>query len=140
MVTALALLVLLGALLASAEHAVREARLRAGTPAWRDLARITGVGNRCQLARLPGVSLADDSRPRFDPARRAALPTHLTALLLDHPIGHGVCLAVGVATLGVALAPVPSPLLGWLVTFAACYQLLARLYRLVVWVEGRAAG
>ncbi len=140
MLTALALLVLLGALVASAEHELREARLRAGTPAWGDLARITGVADRRQLARLPGVSLAGDGRLRFDPARRGALPAHLTALLVDHPIGHGACLALGVASLGVALAPPQLPLLGWLVTFAACYQLLSRIYALVVWVEGRAAG
>ncbi len=140
MLMALALLVLVAAVLASAERERREARLRAGAPAWADLARITGVADRAQLARMPGVSLAGDGRPRFDPARRAALPAHLTALLVDHPIGHGACLALGIASLGVALAPPQLPLLGWPVTFAACYQLLSRIYALVVWVEGRAAG
>ncbi len=140
MLMALALLVLVAAVLASAERERREARLRAGAPAWADLARITGIADRTQLARMPGVSLAGDGRPRFDPARRAALPAHLTVLLVDHPVGHGVCLSLGVATLGVAFQLDQLPLLGWLVTFAACYQLLSRLYALVVWVEGRAAG
>ncbi len=139
MLVTLAVLVLLGAVLASAERERREARLRAGAPGWGDLARITGIADRRELVRMPGVSLAGDGRPRFDPARRAALPAHLTALLVDHPIGHGVCLSLGIATLGAAVKLDQLPLLGWLVTFAACYQLLSRLYALVVWAEGRAA-
>lgn len=140
MLTALAVLVLLGAVVSSAERERREARLRSGAPAWADLARITGVADRSQLVRLPGVSLARDGRPRFDPARRGALPAHLMGAVVDHPVGHGASLALAVAVLGAALAATYLPRAAApLLTAAACYQLVARLYAVAVWVERRAA-
>jgi hypothetical protein len=143
MLMALALAVLLAALLSAAERERREARLRAGAPAWGDLARITGLSDQRELVRLPGVSLAGDGRPLFDPARRSALPVHLTGCVVDHPIGHGLSLALALAMLGLGLEhgggelPLLAPLL---LAAAAGYQLLARLYALVVWVEVRTVG
>lgn len=137
MLMALALGVLLAALLSAAERERREARLRAGAPDWSDLARITGLADQRDLVRLPGVSLAGDGRLRFDPARRAALPVHLAASVLDHPVGHGLSLALAVAVLGLLLQPAGlSPALGALfLVAAACYQILSWLYALVVWIE-----
>lgn len=141
MLTVLAILVLLAAILSSAELERREARLRAGTPIWADLARITGVADQRELARLPGVSLAGDGRLRFDPARRTALPTHLTGSLVEHRWGHGLSLALAIAALGLTLEPEELPLAATLLlALAGCYQLLARLYALTVWVEARSHG
>ena len=138
MLMTMAFLVLLAALASSAERERREARLRAGAPIWADLARITGLADHRELSRLPGVSLTCDGQPRFDPARRGALPAHLTALLVDHPWGHGLSLALAVAAIGIALEAQELPVLGrLLLAMAACYQLLAWLYALSVWVEAR---
>lgn len=141
MLMALALVVLAAAVLSFAERERREARLRSGVPAWSDLARITGLADQRALMRLPGVSLARDGRPRFDPTRRAALPAHLAGTVLDHPIGHGLSLALAVAILGLELEPGDQPLLAAALLLAggACYELLSRLYALVVWVEARTA-
>jgi hypothetical protein len=141
MLMALALAVLLAALLSAAERERREARLRAGAPAWGDLARITGLADQRELVRLPGVTLAGDGRPLFDPARRSALPVHLTGCMVDHPVGHGLSLALALAMLGLGLEHGELPLLAPLLLAAAGgYQLLARLYALVVWVEVRSVG
>jgi hypothetical protein len=134
----IALLVLMASIASSLELERREARLRAGAPAWVDLQRITGVAHRRELVRLPGVSITGDGRPRFDPARRGALPAHLLALLLEHPAGHGACLALAVAVLGTAFKAAELPPFGLLLfALACCYQLLARLYVLTLWVEAR---
>jgi hypothetical protein len=138
MLVDLATLVLLLSLLSFAQLERREARMRAGAPVWTDLARITGVADPQALARLPGVSLGGDGEPRFDPALRPALPVHVTGSLVEHPLGHGLSLALAVAVLGLALEAGTVPALaGMLLVAAACYQLVARLYALSVWVESR---
>ena len=134
----LALVALLASLWSCVGVERREARLRAGVPAWGDLARITGVADQGLLVRLPGVSLAGDGRPQFDPARRRALPAHVTGTLVDHPVGHGLCLSTAVAVLGTAGSVVRgAALLGTAIAASLTYQLLTRLYALVVWAEGR---
>ena len=128
MMTVLALTVLLLAVLASAELERREARLRAGAPGWGDLARITGQADPSALRRLPGVSLTRDGQPRIDPERRAALPIHLTGSLVEHRLGHGLCLALAVAVLGLPQPLAELPDAATLLQVAAgCYQLVARL-------------
>ena len=138
MIMCIAFIVLIASILASAELERRESRLRSGAPGWVDLARITGVAQRRDLLRLPGISVTGDGRPRFDPERRGALPAHLLALVLEHPVGHGACLALAIAVLGTGfkagqLPPIALLLFG----LACCYQLLARLYVLTLWVEAR---
>jgi hypothetical protein len=142
MLMALALIVLAAAVLSFAGRERREARLRSGLPDWSDLSRITGLVDPHALMQLPGVSLARDGRLRFDPARRSALPEHLAGSVLDHTIGHGISLALAVAILGLQFDPSGErPVLAaLLLAGAACYQLLSRLYALVVWVEARTAG
>jgi hypothetical protein len=134
----LAMLVLAISVLSLAELERREARMRAGSPAWGDLARITGVADPRELVRLPGVSLAGDGSLRFDPALRPALPVHVTGSLVDHRVGHGLSLSLSLAALGILLGGAALPIVGALLLGgAAGYQLLTRLYALVVWVEGR---
>ncbi|MFO1071806.1 MAG: hypothetical protein U1E17_03710 [Geminicoccaceae bacterium] len=141
MMTVLALVVLLLATGTCAELEGREARLRAGVPGWGDLARITGQADLGALRRLPGVSLSGDGRPRLDPARRSALPIHLTGSLVEHRVGHGLCLACAVAAIGLHLERADLPLTASLLLVAAgCYQLVARLYVLTLWAEGRSPG
>ena len=141
MMTVLALVVLLLATCACAELEGREARLRAGAPGWGDLAHITGQADLGSLRRLPGVSLTGDGRPRLGPAGRAALPIHLTGSLVEHRIGHGLCLACAVAALGLHLQRADLPeTVSLLLVAAGCYQLVARLYALTLWAEGRSAG
>jgi hypothetical protein len=114
--------------------------MRAGAPVWADLARITGIADHRRLARMPGVSLTGDGTLRFDPAARAALPVHVTGSLVEHRLGHGASLSLGIAALGLGLRDAGLPEALWLLLAgAAGYQLLARLYALVVWVEGRTA-
>lgn len=138
MLVELAVLVLVASILSSIQLERREARLRAGSPAWTDLARITGQADPRALVRLPGVSRSSDGSLRFDPALRDALPVHLTGSLVEHPLGHGLSLALAVACLGNALEVGSVPrLAAVLLVGAACYQLLARLYALVVWLEAR---
>jgi hypothetical protein len=140
MVVVLSTMVTLVSLLACAELEGRERRMRAGAPAWADLARITGVADHRRLARMPGVSLTGDGTLRFDPAARAALPVHVTGSLLEHRFGHGASLSLGIAALGIGLRGTSLPEALWLLlACAAGYQLLARLYAFVVWIEGRTA-
>jgi hypothetical protein len=138
MVVELAVLVLIVSFLSTVQIERREARLRAGAPAWVDLARITGEADPRALARLPGVSRRSDGSWRLDPTRRDALPVHLAGSLVEHRMGHGLSLALAIACLGIflelgALPQAAAMLLG----AAAFYQLVARLYALVVWVEAR---
>lgn len=138
MVVELAVLVLILSLLSWVQLERREARLKAGAPAWADLARITGEADPRALARLPGVSRSGDGACRLDPALRHRLPVHLTGSLVEHPLGHGLSLALAIACLGSAMELGQVPLLAAvLLGAAACYQLVARLYALVVWVEAR---
>jgi hypothetical protein len=131
-----AMLVLLVSLWSCVEAERREARLRSGAPAWADLARITGISDPQQLARLPGVWLAG-GRPRFDPACRGGLPAHPAGSLFDHRVGHGLSLSFAIAALGASPAGGAATTLGLVLAGAAGYQFLARLYALAIWVDGR---
>ena len=140
MLIELAMGILIAALLSCAELEGREARLRAGAPGWSDLARITGVADPRQLVRLPGVSLACDGSPRFNPSQRARLPVHMVGLLLEHPIGHGLSVSLAILGIGAAASTLDAGTPVWLLLVgAATYQLLCRLYALTIWVERRAA-
>ena len=141
MLVDLAMLFLAPALWSLADAERREARMRAGSPAWGDLARITGVADPGELLRLPGVSRAGDGTLRFDPACRRHLPVHVTGSMLDHRVGHGLSLALAIGVLGAALlAPGDGRALWVPLAGAAGYQLLSRLYALAVWIEGRTGG
>lgn len=140
MLVELAVLTLIVSVLSFRELERREARLRAGAPGWRDLARITGLANPRDLLRLPGVSLGRDGHPRFNPAQRTRLPAHRIGLLLEHRVGHGISISLAILALGAALSMLPAGVLVWLfLAGAAAYQLLCRLYALTIWVEYRTA-
>lgn len=136
----LATIILIASLLSFTELERREARLRAGAPGWRDLARITGVADHRELLRLPGVSLTGDGSLRFNPSQRAELPVHLTGSILEHPIGHGMSVSLAIVCFGAAVGWLNANTPVWpLLTAAAVYQLLCRLYALSLWVEHRSA-
>src|SRR5688572_6872271 len=119
MVVVLSTMVILVSLLSCAELERREQRMRAGVPAWADLARITGIADQRRLARMPGVSLTGDGILRFDPAARAALPVHVTGSLVEHRLGHGVSLSFSIAALGIGLGSASLPDAFWLLLAGA---------------------
>lgn len=136
MLVGLALFVLVAALLSAWEADRREARLRAGVPAWIDLAYITGLADRRELARLPGVSVRGDGTLSFNPALRPLLPEHVTGAFVGHRHGHGLSVAIAVAASGAGfvLPAVPTAALV-LLAVAAAYELVARLYQLAILAE-----
>lgn len=74
-------------------------RLRSGEGRYEDLLDVTGVFERRELLKIPGVSVGADRKLRFDPAHLDQLQPRGVAQWLGTPVGDVLTLLSSVASL-----------------------------------------
>lgn len=95
-------------------------KLKSGDGGYEELLDVTGVFERRELLKMPGVSIGPGRKLQFDPAHFEELRPHGVAQWLGTPVGDALTIAASLAAVGLE-ALGRSDWSGPLITTAAVY-------------------